>query len=69
MTKKTDELLNSEELKLLIKSIAKKFYNVESVDLYQSGYIGALKAIKNYDFTDFDSFRRSLRSLFSETER
>ena len=45
-----NELIGSEELKLFIKSIAKKFYNVENMDLYQSGYIGALKALKKYDF-------------------
>ena len=50
MNEITNEILESVELKMCIKSIAKKFYNVESVDLYQSGYIGALKALKNFDF-------------------
>ena len=30
-------------------SIAKKFYNVEKYDLYQAGYVGAIKALKNYN--------------------
>lgn len=33
----------------LIKSIAKKFYNVEWEDLYQAGYLGLLKALRNYN--------------------
>lgn len=50
MNDTVNEILENPELKLLIKSIAKKFYNVENVDLYQAGYIGALKALNNYDF-------------------
>lgn len=52
-------LINNEKLKYSIMSIAKKFYNVEFKDLYQAGYIGALKALKNYkensnnEFTTF----------------
>lgn len=55
----TDILLNDEKLKYSIMSLAKKFYNVEKKDLYQAGYIGAIKALKNYkknfsiEFTTF----------------
>ena len=44
-----DNILNDEKLKYSIMSIAKKFYNVEKTDLYQAGYIGAIKALKNYN--------------------
>ena len=33
----------------LIKSTAKKFYNVEWEDLYQAGCLGLIKAINNYN--------------------
>lgn len=36
------------ECDLLIRSIAKKFYNVESEDLYQAGCLGLIKAYNNY---------------------
>ena len=55
----TDSLLNDQKLKYSIMFIAKKFYNVEKKDLYQAGYIGAIKALKNYkensdnEFTTF----------------
>ncbi|MCH5167930.1 MAG: sigma-70 family RNA polymerase sigma factor [Erysipelotrichales bacterium] len=32
----------------LIRSTAKKFYNVEWEDLYQAGYLGLIKAFNNY---------------------
>lgn len=44
-----DEIIESKDLKNIIMSIAKKFYGVESSDLYQVGYIGVLKAYKNYN--------------------
>ena len=44
-----NEMLDDPELKFRIMAIAKKFYNVENHDLYQAGYIGAIKALKNYD--------------------
>ena len=47
-----DVLLNNEKLKFSIMSLAKKFYNVEKNDLYQAGYIGAIKALKNYDVSN-----------------
>ena len=43
-----DEIIESKDLKNIIMSIAKKFYGVETSDLYQVGYIGVLKAYKNY---------------------
>ncbi len=46
-----EDILNDESLKYKIKSIANKFYNVEKRDLYQAGYMGALKALKSYDPT------------------
>lgn len=36
------------EEEFLIRKIACKFYNVEKEDLYQAGYLGLLKAQKNY---------------------
>ena len=50
MTETINEILDDPELKIRIMSIAKKFYNVEHHDLYQAGYIGAMKALKHYDF-------------------
>lgn len=44
-----NKLLDSQELKNRIKSISNKFYNVEKNDLYQAGYIGVMKALKNYN--------------------
>ena len=44
-----DEIIESKDLKNIIMSIAKKFYGVETSDLYQVGYIGVLKAYKNYN--------------------
>ena len=49
MSETINEILNDPELKVRIMSIAKKFYNVEKSDLYQAGYIGAMKALKNYN--------------------
>ena len=45
-----EEILMSDELKLRIMANAKKFYNLDRLDLYQAGYYGALKALKKYDF-------------------
>ena len=44
-----DEIIESKDLKNIIMSISKKFYGVETSDLYQVGYIGVLKAYKNYN--------------------
>lgn len=45
------DVIELEDLKKLIMSIANKknFYNVDKHDLYQAGYIGALKALDNYN--------------------
>ena len=48
MNETMDEIIYSEDLKKIIMSIASKFYNVEKKDLYQVGYIGAIKAYNNY---------------------
>ena len=48
MDETIDEIIEKEDLKHLIMSIANKFYNVEKKDLYQVGYIGAIKAYNNY---------------------
>ena len=44
-----NEIINDENIKYLIKSIANKFYGVEKKDLYQVGYLTILKIIDNYD--------------------
>ena len=44
-----DEIIESKDLKNIIMSISKKFYGVETSDLYQVGSIGVLKAYKNYN--------------------
>lgn len=62
-----EEILNSDKLKYFIMSQAKKFYNVEKKDLYQAGYIGALKAIKRYDInndTEFTTY--AYKDIFGE---
>ena len=62
-----DILLNSEKLKNSIMSIAKKFYNVEKKDLYQAGYIGAIKALKNYNkLTDIEFTTFAYKYIFGE---
>lgn len=48
MNETLDEIIESKDLKNIIMSIANKFYNVEKKDLYQVGYIGAIKAYDNY---------------------
>ena len=48
MNETIDEIIESKDLKNIIMSIANKFYNVEKKDLYQVGYIGAIKAYNNY---------------------
>ena len=62
-----EEILSNEKLKYSIMSIAKKFYNVEKKDLYQAGYIGAIKALKNYknnNITEFTTF--AYKYIFGE---
>lgn len=41
-----EKIISEEEF--LIRRVAKKFYNVEKEDLYQAGYLGFIKAQKNY---------------------
>ena len=52
--------MNEEELiskyELLIYKIAKKFYNVELVDLYQAGCIGLIKANRNFNENQESNF-------------
>ena len=67
MNDRINEILDDPELKYRIMSIAKKFYNAESTDLYQAGYIGAMKALKHYDFnsdTQFTTF--AYKYIFGE---
>ena len=67
MNGELEEVLLSEDLKELIKSIANKFYNVEKKDLYQAGYVGAIKAFNNYidnDSVKFTTF--AYKYIFGE---
>lgn len=62
-----EEILNSDKLKYFIMSQAKKFYNVEKKDLYQAGYIGALKAMNRYNInneTEFTTY--AYKDIFGE---
>ncbi len=62
-----DEILNSQDLKNIMMSIAKKFYNVDKKDLYQAGYIGAIKAYKNYNLnTDVKFTTFAYKYIFGE---
>ena len=63
---KIDEILSSEDLKKIIISIAKKFYNAETHDLYQAGYIGALKAYKNYKNNNIKFTTFAYKYIFGE---
>ena len=63
---KIDEILSSEDLKKIIISIAKKFYNAEIHDLYQAGYIGALKAYKNYKNNNIKFTTFAYKYIFGE---
>lgn len=58
--------MNLDEYDLLIKSISKKFYNVEYEDLYQAGYLGLIKASKNYkeEYGKFSTF--AYKYIFGE---
>ena len=62
-----EEILNSDKLKYFIMSQANKFYNVEKKDLYQAGYIGALKAMNRYNInneTEFTTY--AYKDIFGE---
>ncbi len=54
------------ECDLLIRSIAKKFYNVESEDLYQAGCLGLIKAYKNYNDPNVPFQYFSYKYIFGE---
>ncbi|MBQ3020951.1 MAG: sigma-70 family RNA polymerase sigma factor [Bacilli bacterium] len=67
MNTNLDEVINDPGLKKIIYFIAKKFYNVENIDLYQAGYIGAIKALKNYNINsgvEFNTF--AYKYIFGE---
>lgn len=50
----------------LIKSIARKFYNVEWEDLYQAGCLGLIKAYKNYNNPDVVFSEYAKKYIFGE---
>ena len=54
------------EHEALIRSISKKFYNVEYEDLYQAGCLGLIKAYNNYkvEFGTFSSY--AYKYIFGE---
>lgn len=54
------------ENSLLIKSIAKKFYNVEKEDLYQAGCLGLIKAYNNYTDTSVKFASYAYKYIFGE---
>ncbi len=61
------DILEDKELEKRIKSIARKFYNVEKKDLYQAGYIGAFKASKKFDPTkDVNFYTYAYKYIFGE---
>lgn len=59
-----DELLSSNEW--LIRSIAKKFYNVEWEDLYQAGCLGLIKAYNNYQDSNIKFSSYAYKYVFGE---
>jgi len=62
-----EEILSSDKLKYFIMSLSKKFYNVDKHDLYQAGYIGALKALKRYDInSDAEFTTYAYKDIFGE---
>lgn len=54
------------ENEALIKSIAKKFYNVEKEDLYQAGYLGLMKAKLKYKEEFGPFFAYAYKYIFGE---
>mgnify|MGYP004546273897 CR=1 FL=1 len=61
-----EDLINSQDLKNIIMSIAKKFYNAEKYDLYQAGYIGAIKAYNNYKNNNIKFTTFAYKYIFGE---
>lgn len=59
-----DELIRENDL--LIRSIAKKFYNVEAEDLYQAGCLGLIKAYNNYNNPDVKFSSYAYKYIFGE---
>ena len=66
MNETIEEIILSKDLDLIIKSIAKKFYGVEKKDLYQVGYIGAIKAYNNYSNPDIKFTTFAYKYIFGE---
>lgn len=54
------------ENELLIRSIARKFYNVEIEDLYQAGCLGLIKAYNNYSDTSVKFSSYAYKYIFGE---
>lgn len=50
----------------LIRSISKKFYNVDKEDLFQAGCLGLIKAYKNYDNKDVPFSSYAYKYVFGE---
>lgn len=50
----------------LIRSIAKKFYNVNKEDLYQAGYLGLIKAYNNYKDSSVKFSTYAYKYIFGE---
>lgn len=61
-----ESIINSQDLKNIIISISKKFYNAEKYDLYQAGYIGAIKAYNNYKNNDTKFTTFAYKYIFGE---
>lgn len=59
-----DELISQNDL--LIRSIAKKFYNVEWEDLYQAGCLGLIKAYNNYNDENVKFSSYAYKYIFGE---
>lgn len=59
-----DELISSNEW--LIRSIARKFYNVEWEDLYQAGCLGLIKAYNNYSDSNIKFSSYAYKYVFGE---
>lgn len=59
-----DELISQNDL--LIRSIAKKFYNVEWEDLYQAGCLGLIKAYNNYNDESVKFSSYAYKYIFGE---
>lgn len=59
-----EELIRENDL--LIRSIAKKFYNVENEDLYQAGCLGLIKAYNNYNNPDVKFSSYAYKYIFGE---